>query len=90
MDESLRWLIANKKMTKARLQVKKIARINKVNVDDVLPLLEDEIEMTSPLKEPDLLVNVDKQDRNPNRENLFTILQHKLLLKTTGIMAFTW
>ncbi|VDI68520.1 MFS transporter, OCT family, solute carrier family 22 (organic cation transporter), member 4/5 [Mytilus galloprovincialis] len=90
LDESLRWLIANKKMTKARLQVKKIARINKVNVDDVLPLLEDEIEITSPLKEPDLLVNVDKQDRNPNRENLFTILQHKLLLKTTGIMAFTW
>jgi hypothetical protein len=47
LHESLRWLIANNRTKQARIEVNKIAKINKVKLDDVLPLLESENEMTS-------------------------------------------
>ncbi|XP_052061721.1 organic cation transporter protein-like [Mytilus californianus] len=44
LDESLRWLIANKKMKQAKVLVKKVARFNKVKLEKVLPLLEGDAE----------------------------------------------
>ena len=64
----------------------KIAKINQVKLDDVLPLLESENEMTSLTKSE----KVHKEDSNQKRDNLFTVVRHKRLLKTSAIMAFTW
>lgn len=36
LDESLRWLIANGKRKKARILIRKAARINKVDIDDLI------------------------------------------------------
>lgn len=86
LHESLRWLIANNRTKQARIEVKKIATINKVKVDDVLPLLESENEMTS-LTESE---EVPKKHISQQKDNLFTVVRHNRLLKTSAIMAFTW
>lgn len=86
LHESLRWLIANNRTKQARIEVKKIAKINKVKLDDVLPLLESENEMTS-LTESE---QVPKENANEKKDNLFTVVRHKRLLKTSAIISFTW
>jgi hypothetical protein len=48
--------------------VNKIAKINKVKLDDVLPLLESENEMTSLTKSEE----APKEDSKQKRDNLFT------------------
>ena len=86
LHESLRWLIANNRTKQARIEVNKIAKINKVKLDDVLPLLESENEMTSLTKSEE----APKEDSKQKRDNLFTVVRHKRLLKISAIMAFTW
>jgi hypothetical protein len=50
--------------------VNKIAKINKVKLDDVLPLLESENEMTSLTKSEE----APKEDSKQKRDNLFTVV----------------
>ncbi|XP_071176687.1 organic cation transporter protein-like [Mytilus edulis] len=87
LDESLRWLIANKKMKQAKAVVIKVARFNKVKLEKVLPLLEGEAEMRL-LQEPDLEKDISSA-KKPN-ESILTILKTKTLLKTSAIMSLTW
>jgi hypothetical protein len=37
LDESVRWLIANKRIEEAKVIIEKVAKFNKVNLNEVLP-----------------------------------------------------
>lgn len=82
VDESLRWLIANKRADEAKTLVRKIAKFNKVDFNDILPLIQHNGDI-----DPRFIHQNPKEEK---RENILTIARHKILLKTAFIMAFTW
>ncbi|XP_052099420.1 solute carrier family 22 member 5-like [Mytilus californianus] len=82
IDESLRWLIANKRADEAKTLVRKIAKFNKIDLNDILPLLQHDGKIVP--------FPIHQNPKEEKRENILTIARHKILLKTSFIMAFTW
>ncbi|CAC5394093.1 SLC22A4_5 [Mytilus coruscus] len=82
IDESLRWLIANKRADEAKTLVRKIAKFNKVDLNDILPLIQHDGKIDP--------FPIHQNPKEEKRENILTIARHKILLKTAFIMAFTW
>ena len=84
IDESLRWLVANKRTRKAKDLVAKIARINNIDSADIVFLLEQR-----PLNTDQNNLNK-YSNQKEERENIFSVLKNKTLLKISAIMSFTW
>ncbi|CAC5425496.1 SLC22A4_5 [Mytilus coruscus] len=93
LDESLRWLVANKRMKQATVMVRKIAKINNIKLEDVLPLLESKSEVTMPLNKLDEVNGEQEQphlEKTDTKENFLTVLTNRSLLKISAIMTFIW
>ena len=84
IDESLRWLVGNKRTRKAKDLVAKIARINNIDSADIVFLLEQR-----PLNTDQNNLNK-YSNQKEERENIFSVLKNKTLLKISAIMSFTW
>ena len=92
LDESVRWLIANKRIEEAKVIIEKVAKINKVNLNEVLPFLEagtEDVEI-QPLTESTPEENIPLEIHKAKKEDIYTILKHRTLLKTTVVMSFAW
>ncbi|XP_033750920.1 solute carrier family 22 member 3-like isoform X2 [Pecten maximus] len=117
IDESLRWLIANKRKDEALKVIQRVARINKVSqsdLADVTQLLSDDHEPTNRVScnsRPQGLQPVngvspvpdsseDTQDDtytietrlsdSVDKPTFIELIRHKLLLKHSLILWFTW
>lgn len=92
LDESVRWLIANKRIEEAKVIIEKVAKFNKVDLNEVLPILEagtEDVEI-KPLTESTTEEHIPLEIHKAKKEDIYTILKHRTLLKTTAVMSFAW
>ncbi|XP_069137751.1 organic cation transporter protein-like isoform X2 [Argopecten irradians] len=119
IDESLRWLIANRRKDEALKVIQRVARLNKVSQSDlaeVTLLLNDDHELTNRLtcnnrpqgpqpingavstvpdgsedtQDDTYTIETRLSDNHVDKPTFLDLLRHKLLLKHSLILWFTW
>ena len=69
-----------------------MAKFNNVDLNEVLPILDvgtEDVEI-KPLTEPTPEENIPLEIHKAKKEDIYTILKHRTLLKTTAVMSFAW
>ncbi|XP_048733416.2 organic anion transporter 3-like [Ostrea edulis] len=93
-DESLRWLVVNGKQKEVERIVRKVAKWNKLNYDDLKKIVKknlvfqqnDHEEIGGNLLEKDPEVDTS----NVEKYSIITIFKHKSILVVTIMMCFAW
>lgn len=99
LDESLRWLVANRKIGTASKVVRRAARWNNVNPEKLLTILlqtehnipedtQDKKHYTEEIERT--CENRVTETRKVERYNISTIVRHKIVLKYSLILWITW
>lgn len=95
-DESLRWLVANGKTEAADKVIRKVARWNKINYDDLKNIVDKRMASTetqNTQKADDkktITENTQEGKLAVEKYSIITILKNRRILITSLIMWFTW